>query len=421
MNKPAVEMVATDKLIPYARNAKKHDEAQVSLIAGSIRQFGFCNPVLIAEDNGIVAGHGRVLAAMKLGMAEVPCIRLSHLDENQRRAYILADNRLAELGGGWDLDMLAAEMDALGEVEIDVGELGFDEAFLSLMDLTETESEVDAEAQIDKAEELRVKWGVETGQLWQLGEHRLICGDCTDKAVVDRLMGGEKADMVFTDPPYNVNAESRSKKRGLDKIENDNIGDGEYQSLLSKSFENLAEFSKSEAPHYYWHNYKCQSNFEDALSSCGLKIRNQIVWVKDIPSYSNNEYRQQHELCFYCHSASVDRPLYFGEKATSVWNVPSVQSAKSVGDDGTSWFKGGSKTLNLHVTQKPLPLAERGISNSSEAGDIVADFFSGSGTTLIACERLGRKCRAVEISPAYVAVAIQRWVDVTGGTPELVD
>ncbi|MFY9115506.1 MAG: ParB N-terminal domain-containing protein, partial [Bacteroidales bacterium] len=204
MNKPAVEMVATDKLIPYARNAKKHDEAQVALIAGSIRQFGFNNPILIAEDNGIVAGHGRVLAAMKLGLAEVPCIRLSHLDENQRRAYILADNRLAELGGGWDLDMLAAEMDALGEVEIDVGELGFDEAFLSLMDLTETESGVDAEAQIDKAEELREKWGVKLGDLWQLGEHRLICGDCTDKAVVERVMQGERAELLLTDPPYNL-------------------------------------------------------------------------------------------------------------------------------------------------------------------------------------------------------------------------
>ena len=161
-------MVATDKLIPYARNAKKHDEAQVSLIAGSIRQFGFNNPILIAEDNGIVAGHGRVLAAMKLGMAEVPCIRLSHLDENQRRAYILADNRLAELGGGWDLDMLAAEMDALGELNIDVGELGFDESFLSLMELPETDNAVDAEPQIDKAEELRVKWGEKQGNCGNL-------------------------------------------------------------------------------------------------------------------------------------------------------------------------------------------------------------------------------------------------------------
>ena len=202
MNKPAVEMVATDKLIPYARNAKKHDEAQVALIAGSIRQFGFNNPILIAEDNGIVAGHGRVLAAMKLGMAEVPCIRLSHLDENQRRAYILADNRLAELGGGWDLDMLAAEMDALGELNIDVGELGFDESFLSLMELPETDNAVDAEAQIDKAEELCAKWAVKPGQLWQLGDHRLLCGDSTKAEDVERCLGGVVPLLMVTDPPY---------------------------------------------------------------------------------------------------------------------------------------------------------------------------------------------------------------------------
>ena len=364
-------MVATDKLIPYARNAKKHDEAQVALIAGSIRQFGFNNPILIAEDNGIVAGHGRVRASMKLGLAEGPCIRLSHLDENQRRAYILADNRLAELGGGWDLDMLAAEMDALGEVEIDVGELGFDEAFLSLMDLTETESEVDAEAQIDKAEELRVKWGVETGQLWQLGEHRLICGDCTDKAVVDRVMGGEKADIAVTDPPYGVLSDEWDRQFNQDDLDN----------LIANSTGLVAIFN-----------------------SAKTEIIKAILHLEPMPE-----------------RMGVWRYSQIAPKPGMIWSWQPLfywRCGDAVAWDSLDWYQGNSDKDGTHPTQKPVEFFEKII--SSVKGRSVYDPFLGSGTTLIACERLGRKCRAVEISPAYCAVAIQRWVDVTGKEPVLI-
>jgi DNA modification methylase len=406
MNKPAVEMVATDKLIPYARNAKKHDEAQVSLIAGSIRQFGFNNPILIAEDNGIVAGHGRVLAAMKLGLAEVPCIRLSHLDENQRRAYILADNRLAELGGGWDLDMLAAEMDALGEVEIDVGELGFDEAFLSLMDLTETESEVDAEAQIDKAEELRVKWGVETGQLWQLGEHRLVCGDCTDKAVVDRLMSSERADAVITDPPYNVSYSSRgSNTESWGKIENDEMSDEDFYLWLLKVGKSINYVLKNGAAIYLCHRDTDRKSipFIDIFRDIGWKRSSTIIWAKQAASMGWQDYRSQHECLSYGWKEGSEHFFVNDRTQTTVWQIDRDASSKY-----------------LHPTQKPVELFEKAINNSSKAGDLVFEPFSGSGTTIIACERLGRKCRAIEIHPPYVAVALQRWADATGKTPVLI-
>jgi DNA modification methylase len=392
MNKPAVEMVATDKLIPYARNAKKHDEAQVALIAGSIRQFGFNNPILIAEDNGIVAGHGRVLAAMKLGLAEVPCIRLSHLDENQRRAYILADNRLAELGGGWDLDMLAAEMDALGEVEIDVGELGFDEAFLSLMDLTETESEVDAEAQIDKAEELRVKWGVETGQLWQLGDHRLLCGDSTKAEDVERCLGGVVPLLMVTDPPYGVeyDANWRIGAGAVGKVMNDDRCDWR---------EAWALFPGDVA--YIWHASLHSHEVAASILAVGFSMRAMIIWAKNQLCISRGHYHWKHEPCWYAVKNGRTANWIGDRKQNTLWEIEKPQASETG-----------------HSTQKPVECMARPIRNHNS--EYVYEPFSGSGTTLIACEQLGRKCRAIEIHPPYVAVALQRWADATGKTPVLI-
>ena len=413
MNKPAVEMVATDKLIPYARNAKKHDEAQVSLIAGSIRQFGFNNPILIAEDNGIVAGHGRVLAAMKLGMAEVPCIRLSHLDENQRRAYILADNRLAELGGGWDLDMLAAEMDALGEVEIDVGELGFDEAFLSLMDLTETESEVDAEAQIDKAEELRVKWGVETGQLWQLGEHRLLCGDSTNAEDVARCLGGVAPLLMVTDPPYGVEYDPAWRKQHVDEGGRWNsrnttiaIGKVEHDDRVDWG-EAWALFPGDVA--YVWHGGLHGAAVAESLMAAGFCIRTQIVWAKQAFVFGRGDYHWQHEPCWHAVRKGKTGHWAGDRKQSTVWEI---RNNAAIGDVTQNEEATG------HGTQKPLECMARPIRNHES--EYVYEPFSGSGTTIIACEQLGRKCLAIEISPGYVAVALQRWADATGKTPVLI-
>jgi DNA modification methylase len=414
MNKPAVEMVATDKLIPYARNAKKHDEAQVSLIAGSIRQFGFNNPILIAEDNGIVAGHGRVLAAMKLGMAEVPCIRLSHLDENQRRAYILADNRLAELGGGWDLDMLAAEMDALGEVEIDVGELGFDESFLSLMELPETDNAVDAEAQIDKAEELRVKWGVETGQLWQLGEHRLICGDCTDRAVVERVMQNERAAITFTSPPYNAGVSA--KLSGNTSID-DNLYKNEYNDNKPQIeyLELLQNFTSQSllASEYVFVNIQFLSGnkraFVDYLNVFRDQLADIAIWdkVHAAPAAAQRVMDSRFEFV-----------LIFSEKANRA--IGTREFRGMVHNVYTGNPQRHNDYAGSHAATFPVDFPEHFINTFTNDNELIFEPFCGTGTTLIACERLGRKCRAVEISPAYCAVAIQRWVDVTGKEPVLI-
>ena len=401
MNKPAVEMVATDKLIPYARNAKKHDEAQVSLIAGSIRQFGFNNPILIAEDNGIVAGHGRVLAAMKLGMAEVPCIRLSHLDENQRRAYILADNRLAELGGGWDLDMLAAEMDALGELNIDVGELGFDESFLSLMDLTETESEVDAEAQIDKAEELRVKWGVKPGQLWQLGDHRLLCGDSTKAEDVARVLGDARPVLMVTDPPYGVEYDANWRNE-VDRANGKPYG---ARAVGRVTNDDRADWSPAWALFpgdvaYIWHASLHSHEVAASILAVGFSMRAMIIWAKNQLCISRGHYHWKHEPCWYAVKNGRTANWIGDRKQNTLWEIEKPQASETG-----------------HSTQKPVECMARPIRNHNS--EYVYEPFSGSGTTLIACEQLGRKCLAIEIHPPYVAVALQRWADATGKTPVL--
>lgn len=368
-----IEHLATSSLVPYARNAKRHDPAQISKLCGSIREFGFNNPVLIDRDNGIIAGHGRVLAAQSLGLETVPCIRLGHLTDTQRRAYILADNRLAEIGGGWDEEMLKLELADLAALDVDVAEIGFgaeDLADLEMEDDAET-SDADAEPQIDKADELRAKWGVEPGQLWELGDHRLLCGDSTKKEDVERVMGGDKIAAVVTDPPYGMAAVSNS---GVLKARyGSDIAGDESPELARLSFLSL---SKLKVPQIWWGaNY-----FADATGagSCWL------VWDK------NNGASDQAD-------------------AELAWtNLPGVVRI----------FKVASEKQNrLHPTQKHPSLIRWCIEKCGDAANVFEP-FSGSGTTIIACEQLGRKCRAIEISPAYVAVAIQRWVDATGKEPK---
>jgi DNA modification methylase len=368
-----IEQIATDKLIPYARNAKRHDAAQVSKLAGSIREFGFNNPVLIDKDNGIVAGHGRVMAAQKLELKTVPCIRLGHLTDTQRRAYILADNRLAEVNSGWDEELLKLEIKDIdwGELkEISIDDFEFGEIDFGEEGKEETQSDSDAEPQIDKAEELRAKWGVEPGQLWELGAHRLLCGDSTKKEDVERVMSGEKLQAVVTDPPYGMSAVSSSgvlkERYGKD------IAGDETPELARNVFRTL---SGAKIPQIWWGaNY-----YADATggSSCWL------VWDK------NNGGSDQAD-------------------AELAWtNLPGVVRI----------FKIASEKINrLHPTQKHPSLIRWCIEKCGAAQSIYEP-FSGSGTTIIACEQLGRKCRAIEISPAYVAVALQRWADATGKTP----
>lgn len=402
--KQEIEQIKTADLVPYARNAKKHDEAQVAKLAGSIREFGFNNPVLIDADNGIIAGHGRVMAAQKLALASVPCLRLSHLSETQKRAYILADNRLAELGGGWDAEMLKLELADLGDLDVDLDGIGFGADDLQDLELSEEPetSDVDAEPQIDKAEELRAKWGVEPGQLWELGDHRLLCGDSTKKEDVERVLAGDKPLLMVTDPPYGVeyDADWRNKATRADgtpigasavgKVENDSRADWREAWQL---------FNGDVA--YVWHAGLFAPTVAESLAACGFELRSQIVWAKSNFAIGRGDYHWKHEPCWYSVRKGKKGHTKGDRSQTTLWEIDKPQ-----------------KSETGHSTQKPVECMARPIRNHDS--EFIYEPFSGSGTTIIACEQLGRKCRAIEISPAYVAVALQRWADATGKTPKLV-
>jgi DNA modification methylase len=390
-----IEHLKTSDLIPYARNAKKHDASQVAKLAGSIREFGFNNPVLIDKDNGIIAGHGRVLAAQSLALESVPCIRLGHLTDTQRRAYILADNRLAEIGGGWDEEMLKLELADLAALDVDVAEIGFgaeDLAELEMEDEPE-KSDADAEPQIDKAEELRAKWGVELGQLWELGDHRILCGDSTKNEDVERVMGGKKADIVVTDPPYGVEyVGGTTKRKALAGDENPDL----YEPSLRLAFLHSTEA----APVYLWHSDSKSAAVSAAVSAAGYERRCTIIWNKNQAQFGaiGAQYKTKHEPCYYL----------FKKGKTPNWSGPT--------NEVTVWDVDRNRVNENHPTEKPIECMARPIRNHDS--EFVYEPFSGSGTTIIACEQLGRKCRAIEISPAYVAVAIQRWADATGKEPK---
>jgi hypothetical protein len=373
-----IENLPTNKLVPYARNAKTHPPAQVARIAGSIKEFGFCNPVLIDNDNGIIAGHGRVLAAQKLGMAEVPCIRLGHLTDAQRRAYILADNRLSESdGAGWDMEMLKLELEDLGELDVGLEGIGFGADDLADMDLDLGDGagngDADAEPQIDKAEELREKWGVETGQLWQLGDHRILCGDSTNADDVARVMGGEKCEAVLTDPPYGIG---------------DLMHGGTWARKQDAQFEKMRRWDAT-----------TDQKFFEIVYGMGVPA---IVW-------GGNYFSTPPSRCWLV----WDKPEFpTMSSAELAWtnldkNTKRIECPRAHQADGAK----------DHATQKPVAVIAWCLGFLPEG--IIYDPFLGSGTTIIACEQLGRKCRAIEISPGYLAVAIQRWADATGKEPKL--
>jgi DNA modification methylase len=424
-----IEQIPTNKLIPYARNAKKHDAAQVAKLAGSIREFGFNNPVLIDKDNGIIAGHGRVMAAQSLSLETVPCIRLGHLTDTQRRAYILADNRLAEIGGGWDEEMLKLELSELGSLGLDISEIGFSaEDFANLNIEAEEKPPVDAEPKIDLAEELCAKWGIEIGQLWELGDHRIICGDSTDKKTVQTLLNGDKPYLMVTDPPYGVEYDANWREEAgkgagaIGKVLNDDRADWQPAWDLFPG-----------AVAYIWHAGSFSPTVADSLIASDFVLRNLIIWAKGSLLISRGNYHHQHEPCWY--AVRKGQNAKFTEDRTQTTLFKNIQDvtrpdelvfiakdqAKRVyairGDKSTLWeIPKPTKSETGHSTQKPVECMARPIRNHDS--EFVYEPFSGSGTTIIACEQLGRKCRAIELNPGYVAVAIQRWADATGKEPK---
>lgn len=390
------ELRKVEDLIPYARNARTHSPEQVQRIAGSIKEFGFLNPVVISDDGGILAGHGRVMAAQKLGLKEIPCVIESHLTEAQKRAYILADNRLA-LDAGWDEEMLKVELSELQDLNFDLDLIGFNPEELQIY-LGDSESGNEDSEGEDKEVEVdeNAEAVTELGDIWLLGNHRLVCGDSTDKETVVRLMGDVKPNLMVTDPPYGINYDPTvrgggghcsAKREG--KVENDD---------RCSWYESYSLFPGNVA--YVW----CASSFIDTfiqdLRKCGFKINPFIVWNKDMFALGMTDYQQKHEPCLY--ATKGNHNWKGGRNQTTVWDIPMISHLKK--EEG-EWG---------HSTQKPIECMKRPIENNSDEGDYVYDPFCGSGTTIIAAERTGRKCLACELNPVYCDAIIRRWEHETG-------
>jgi len=391
--KPKIEMMRTADLIPYARNTRTHSPEQVAQIAGSIREFGFTNPVLIDGDNGIIAGHGRVMAASKLGLAKVPCIRLAHLTDTQKRAYIIADNKLAELAG-WDEEMLKLELGELQNEDFNLELIGFSQDELDdLLNLGEEGGKAGL-TDDDDAPEVAEHPVSRPGDLWALGNHRLMCGDSVVLTDVERLMAGAKADLVFTDPPYNVDYTGYTKEKL--KIQSDKMTTEEFVAFLQGTFASYRVIIKPGASMYVCHPSSFQREFQNALESAGFSVRAQVIWAKNTFAWGFGRYKFQHEPIFYCH-VEGESDAWYGDKTQS-----------------TLWQEKKPAANRLHPTMKPVELIERALRNSSKAGDRVVDLFGGSGSTMIACEKTGRDCSLMEMDPKYVDVIVKRWQDFTG-------
>lgn len=392
-----VDYISPSKLIPYVNNARTHSEQQVKQVAASIKEFGFTNPVLIDEENGIIAGHGRVMAATLMGLDQVPTITLTGLSEAQRKAYILADNKLA-LNADWDIELLMLEIDMLDADDFDISLIGFDEDELGNMrpDVL-NEGLTDEDAVPDMPDEPTTV----LGDVWTLGNHRLMCGDSTSIDAVETLMDGQKSDLVFTDPPYGMSygggrAAGSSKKGDLVKAHGKIIGDDlqgdDLMQMVSDSIGNASNSSKEGSAAYVCFTWRTYSEFENALKNIGMDIKACVVWDKKSIGLGNSNYRPQHEFIFYCGGQ------WYGDKSQpDLWHMSR-----------------GATGQYVHPTQKPVELIEKAIVNSSKAGDTVHDCFGGSGSTMIACEKTGRYSRMMELDPKYCDVIIKRWQEFTG-------
>lgn len=373
-------------LIPYASNARTHTDEQINQIAASIKEFGITNPILIDQEGGIIAGHGRVLALNKLGIDKTPCIELVDLTEAQRKAYVLADNQIA-LNAGWDLDLLKIELEGLNDLDFDLDILGFENDFLDNLLQDPGGGLTDEDAVPDAPETATTQ----PGDIWILGNHRLMCGDSTDTGAVMALMDGQKADMVFTDPPYGVDYDGGSKKR--EKLKDDHIG----TDIYTDSVPIMAMYCNG--PIYTWYAGTRPKGLYNAVEAVG-EIHSLIIWKKNNSTFNMGiNYKQKHEPCLYWKPNGKTLSWAGGNKEDTVWEI-----------------KRESRN-DFHPTQKPVELSERAIKNHSVG--IVLDLFGGSGSTLIACEKTNRNCRMMEIDPIYCDVIIQRWEEYTGNKAEL--
>jgi DNA modification methylase len=385
-----IQQRAVTDLIPYIANSRTHSDAQVAQIAASIKEFGWTNPILVSGDDSIIAGHGRLMAARKLGMEEVPVIVLDHLSKSQQRALVIADNQLA-LNAGWNMDMLKAEIEDLQLDDFDLNILGFDDKFLDgLLEPEPTAGLTDEDAVPEVPETPKTV----LGDVWVLGNHRLMCGDSTSIDALQKLTEGSLVDMWLTDPPYNVAYEGGTKEKLT--IQNDSMGDNDFRQFLRDAYVAADTVMKPGAVFYIWHADLEGYNFRGAAKDAGWQVRQCLVWKKSSLVMGRQDYHWQHEPCLYGWKEGAAHLWATDRKQTTIleFNKPSRNGE--------------------HPTMKPVELFEYQMLNNTKGADIVLDSFGGSGTTIIAAEKHGRYGRLMELDPKYCDVIIKRWQDFSG-------
>lgn len=386
-----MKMVSTSKLIPYVNNARTHSQEQVNKLRGSLREFGFINPVIIDSDFNVIAGHGRLMAAKEEGIEEVPCVLVDYLTEAQKKAYILADNRYAQ-DAGWDEELLRLEIESLEGMDFDVSLTGFNEDEIADL-FADSESTGAEDDDFDLSDALEKASFVERGDVWVVGRHRLMCGDATSPEDVATLMDGKKANLIITDPPYNVAFESSD---GL-SIKNDKMENDKFYEFLLAAFKNMAEHLEKGGSAYVFHADTEGLNFRKAFIDAGFHLSGCCIWVKNSLVLGRSDYQWQHEPVLY---GFLQNGKHYwsknaGRSQTTIWNFDKPKKNKN------------------HPTSKPLDLLAYPIGNSSQENAIVIDTFGGSGSTLMTCEQTNRICHTMELDEKYASVILRRYVEDT--------
>lgn len=387
------KLINVNELVPYVNNARTHSAEQINKIRSSLREFGFVNPVIIDRDKNVIAGHGRLEAAKAEGFTEVPCVFIDDMTEAQKKAYILADNRMA-LDAGWDDDLLKVELEALQGMDFDLGLTGFDEKEIADLFAVDNDSEVEDD-DFDLTAALEKASFVEKGDIWTVGRHRLMCGDATDPNDVDKLMGDKKANLIVTDPPYGVSFKSSS---GL-TIQNDSMKNEEFYNFLYTAFFNMAAHLEKGGAAYVFHADTEGLNFRKAFIDAGFHLAGVCIWVKNSLVLGRSDYQWQHEPVLYGFLQNGKHPWYSDRKQTTIWNYDKPK-----------------RNAN-HPTSKPLDLLGYPICNSTQESAIVIDTFGGSGSTMMACEQTNRACFMMELDEKYASVILRRAVE-NGIAPE---
>jgi site-specific DNA-methyltransferase (adenine-specific) len=398
-----IELWPLDRLKPYERNARTHSAEQIAQIAASIVEFGFTNPILVDSGDGIIAGHGRLQAARELGLSTVPVVVLDHLSDRQRRAYVLADNQLA-LNAGWDLELLRTELQDLVADDFDLSVIGFSDEELEDL-LPEVEELPPEDADNEAVPEAPAEPVTKPGDVWLLGKHRVMCGDSTSLTEVERLMDGGKADLLLTDPPYNValgmdetpeEAKKRNRRTDGLTIQNDKMSDDDFRQFLSDVYSAADAVMKPGAVFYIWHADSEGYNFRGAARDVSWHVRQCLIWNKNSLVMGRQDYHWKHEPCLYG----------WKEGAAHYWGSDRTQTTVL---DFNKPSRNGE-----HPTMKPVELFQYQLENSSKSKGVVLDLFGGSGTTAIACEKAGRHARLMELDPRYCDVIVKRWQAFTG-------